>query len=333
MNFRRHGNSGTTFRGARFGHAAIVGVVLGSGAAHAGLAAAMEPAPAPMLVIRGEPAAGGEAGGDVGPFGRIEIGGVALVGGAGNPGAASLPADAGNPQTRALYGPNAIDGLLRVEAFPLLQIAPDPQPLNEPAAVSFFTPRWQGLQIGASFAQDGKTSDGKRGAEALAIDNALALSVNYRERFGEVAFDVTGIYRGGDEGADTAPLDIWGLGGKVAYRGFELGGKYVDQGRSGVSRPLAASGADAGYWWDIGLGYAIGQWQVSAAYLQGNARNGATEPEGQIDMFSIAGGYTPAAGWNLRANLSYVEIQNGKGAGTTPNTTSAVVTFSSILKF
>jgi predicted porin len=185
------------------------------------------------------------------------------------------------------------------------------EPSGERSRVSYFTPRFMGLQAGASVTPDA----GARG------DGALALALGYRDRIGAL-----GVNLGGEVAGGNAAAGAWGLGGRLSMGAFELGAGYQE---FGASRSLTAGAADRRF--DIGLGVSGTSWQLSAGFAFGWARG--VENDGPVGMLSLAGGYTPAAGWDLRADLNFVELRSTNPAAGEARSTGAVVTISSILKF
>jgi len=200
---------------------------------------------------------------------------------------------------------------LRLSGLPGL--AGPAEPSGDRTRVSYFTPRWMGLQAGASVTPDaGARGDG----------NAVSLALGYREKLGELGVSLGGALAAGDAAAGAAD-GAWSLGGRLSFGGFELGAGYQE---FGPRRSFAAGESDRRF--DVGVGFAGTGWQLGAGFSVGWARGASTE--GPIGMFSLAGGYTPAAGWNLRADLNFVDLRSGTHAN---GDTGAVIVISSILTF
>lgn len=194
-------------------------------------------------------------------------------------------------------------------------LASQAEPSGDRSRVGYFTPRWMGLQAGASLSPDtGARDDG---------NGAMAFSLGYRERVGALGVDLAGKFAPAKE-ADTG---AWGLGGRLSLGGFDLGAGYRELGSS---RSLTAGEGDRRF--DVGLGLSGIGWQLNAGIGLGWAR-GATTGDGPVGMISLAGGYTPAAGWDLRADLNIVDLRNNQAAAGENRGTGAVVAISSILKF
>jgi len=200
---------------------------------------------------------------------------------------------------------------------------------------TYFSPRFSGFQIGASWTPDsGETSGGAATADSDAdgdFENVLGLSANYVGKFDNVGVGLSvGWETGSDEaagGAETEDLDIWGIGGKVDVAGFTIGAHYRDYGDTFLTAAQTAAGADSGNQWSFGVGYQAGPWGVSAWYLQGEKDNTNTSPAGagetEIQRYGLGAGYAVAPGWQLRAELTFNNVDNATTAagvgGTTDN--------------
>ena len=197
---------------------------------------------------------------------------------------------------------------------------------------NYFSPRFSGFQIGASWTPD--TGEGSGGAATADADNngsfenVLGLSANYVGKFDNVGVGVSiGWEHGGDEtaaGAENEDLDIWGVGGKVDFAGFTVGAAYRDFGDTMLTAAQTAAGADAGSQWSVGVGYQAGPWGVSAWYLTGESDNtNAAARTTEVTRYGIGAGYAVAPGWDLKAELSFLDHENARTAigtgGTTDN--------------
>ncbi|MDA0786010.1 MAG: porin, partial [Proteobacteria bacterium] len=118
--------------------------------------------------------------------------------------------------------------------------------------------------------------------------------------------------------------DIWGVGGKVDFAGFTVGAHYRDFGDTMLTAAQTAAGADAGSQWSVGVGYQAGPWGVSAWYLTGESDNtNAAARTTEVTRYGIGAGYAVAPGWDLKAELTFLDHENARTAigtgGTTDN--------------
>ncbi|MFZ1934134.1 MAG: porin [Thermoguttaceae bacterium] len=151
--------------------------------------------------------------------------------------------------------------------------------------ITYYTPRWQGLQVGVSYLPDqtntGQGALGFKGPDRLdnnagLAQNIFAGGINYDNKWGEFGLGVaaTGEYGNAQKpltsaGVATATntyedLKAWEAGGKLSYMGFSLAGSYGDWGRSLTEK---ASNSKKNYFWDLGAAYEYGPFGVSLTYL------------------------------------------------------------------
>lgn len=211
---------------------------------------------------------------------------------------------------------------------------------SDATKATYFSPRFSGFQIGASWTPDsGAAGGGGAVADSDAdgdFENVFGLSANYTGRFDEVGVGISaGWETGEDEAANpqanpAAPvedLSIWGVGGRVDFAGFTVGAHYRDYGDSFLTRAAATNGADAGDQWSVGVGYQAGPWGVSAWYLQGEKDNSTTASAAgalstEVTRYGLGAGYAVAPGWQLRAELTFNNVDNVTGATNATGTTT-----------
>ncbi len=191
-------------------------------------------------------------------------------------------------------------------------------PLGDATKVIYFTPRFAGLQLGASWTPD-KGQDGSEGPSDNDGDftNAYSLGVSFQQTFNDVGITLAGVYIGGDGEPDTAggdtdssveDLEVYGVGGKVTFAGFDFAAGYVDLGEGGITEPT--NGADKGELWSAALKYTTGPWAVGAGYFSSEKQFAAPRPDAEVDIFSIGFNYSVAPGWAIASDINFVEAEN-----------------------
>lgn len=193
--------------------------------------------------------------------------------------------------------------------------------------VIYFSPRFSGFQVGASFTPDG----GGNGASFGETDNdgdfekMIGLGINYTGKFDDVGLSASVLYERADDedaaGADNTmeDLEVLFIGAKVDFAGFTVGADYRDNNDSLRSTAAVTAGADGGQWWSVAAGYKMGPWGVSAWYGAGE-RDASTTVTEEITRYGVGGRYAIAPGWQVRADLSFLEWENRGGtASSTAN--------------
>ncbi|MEK9755394.1 MAG: porin [Rhodospirillaceae bacterium] len=213
-----------------------------------------------------------------------------------------------------------------------LNMRADWQPLttNDETKVVYFSPRFEGFQIGASLTPDTGEISGQPATLDTDNDgdwnNVMDIGVNYAGKFDEVGVGFSIGYQWGEgESASGAShveedLEILGIGGRVDFAGFTIGAHYRDYGDTGLTSANARLGADQGTQWSVGVGYGAGPWGISAWYLTAEKNNTSTSPSAarttEVTRFGLGAGYNVAPGWLLRADIEWLDHQNIGGTRT-----------------
>ncbi len=187
----------------------------------------------------------------------------------------------------------------------------------------YFSPRFSGFQVGASFTPDG----GGNGASFGEVDNdgdyekMIGLGINFTEKFGDFGVSISGLYETADvENLSGSPstakredLEVYYIGAKVDYAGFTVGANYADVGDSAFTVGAANAGAGDGKIYQVAVGYKQGPWGVSAWYSQGETTYGngsSADVDETITRYGIGGRYAIAPGWQIRADYNFIEHEN-----------------------
>lgn len=142
---------------------------------------------------------------------------------------------------------------------------------NDVRRISYYTPSFNGLTIGVSYARDGVTNAGNNfgnglDTNAIALSNVMDIGVNYSQSFGsaDVAFGAR--YGVGEYAAGVAASDpeTWGVGFNVTFSGFTVGGSWAENDNG------FAGGIGDQQGWSFGATYdAAGPWAFEALTYQG----------------------------------------------------------------
>jgi predicted porin len=189
---------------------------------------------------------------------------------------------------------------------------------SDDTKITYFSPRFAGFQVGASFTPD----SGGMGASFGEPDNdgdfenMIGIGINFTEKFGDVGVSASVLYEtagiedvpnggptsSGGTGANTLDdLEILYVGAKIDFAGFTVGANYRDHGDSFKTSELP--GFDLGNYWAVAAGYQQGPWGVSAWYSRGEG-DIVTGIETTVDRWGIGGRYAIAPGWQIRADYN-----------------------------
>ncbi len=212
---------------------------------------------------------------------------------------------------------------------------------GDASKIIYFTPRFEGLQLGASFAPD----SGANGASFAETDNdgdfenVVSVGLNYATKRDGVSLLLSLVGEFGDDedatGAETpGDVETVAIGGTAKFWGFAVGAGYVDLGHKGLSAMDIAAGADAGAHWNAAAAYRHGPWGVSLGYFsstkgQPAGRGGDTT----VDVVSVDGSFNAAPGWQVALSVNFVEAANINGTTTPVDNNGSVVILSNIFRF
>lgn len=207
--------------------------------------------------------------------------------------------------------------------------------------VIYFSPRIDGLQLGASLTPD----SGGAGASFNETDNdgdfenVISVGANYITKARRVTLLVSlaGEF-GDDEASDGAAaageLETVAVGATARFEGFAVGAGYVDLAERGLSTADIAAGGDAGRHWSAAAAYRSGAWGVSLGYFSSTRR----QPAGRggdttVDILSFDGSYAVAPGWSVALSVNFIDADNIDGTPMPVGNSGSVVVFSNSVRF
>ncbi len=176
-----------------------------------------------------------------------------------------------------------------------------PAVASDPVGIKYFTPRFAGFQIGASYARDANQSnnDAQEDIEAAGVlSNIFGVGANYVNSFGGVDVAVSGGWNTGSRsggGAGDVDEMSYAMGMNLGFAGVTVGGSW------GEGNDIQGGTAD-GRTYDAGISYETGPWGFSFTYLHAelNANDG-TGDDHEIDEFLLGANYKLAKGVRLAA--------------------------------
>jgi len=176
---------------------------------------------------------------------------------------------------------------------------------NDENVLTYFTPRFFGFQIGATYAPAVVfTGDGQNfpvfANENTQFNNGIAVGVNFVESFGSVDVAVAGGYRRAEApdnpigGRNADDIEQISFGANLGFAGFTIGGSYANEYEGRIT---AAGVSTEGESYDIGVAYSTGPWSFGVAYIHGEVEGAiATSGEDEMDAARIGVEYAVAPG-------------------------------------
>ena len=224
---------------------------------------------------------------------------------------------------------------------------------GDASKATYFTPRFYGFQLGASWTPDANHNGGAPIVDNdSSYENSASGGINFSDEFSGFGVTVAATVAWADErelvGAQGAAVagsldDAWQyqVGALFSYAGFSLGGAWG--GGHNLSGTLVNAGAginrDSGWWADVGLNYSTGPWKFGGGYFYSVAENnggGVAGPDTEVQIISVGGNYQVAPGMALATDVNFVDTDNQNrslAAGTAVNNDGTVFVFSTIFSF
>ncbi|MCW2238170.1 porin [Azospirillum canadense] len=223
---------------------------------------------------------------------------------------------------------------------------------NNATKIVYFSPRFAGLQLGASytprndsFNQDVdrlKIATAATGGFTSNFQDMIEVGANYSNTFAGFTVKGSAGYFWGDAlgrgvaGDRYEDLNAWQVGAQVGYAGFSVGGSYTDYGKSGQNK-IAGNFTEDTRNYTAGVQYTTGPLVVGFNYKFGaDAGSVALAGSRHLNVYEVGVGYTVAPGLTLQAQYDYFDSKSDKpttAVSGTPDDTGHVVLVRSVLAF
>jgi hypothetical protein len=123
---------------------------------------------------------------------------------------------------------------------------------NDAHRFTYFTPRFSGLQVGASYARDGQQdTNAQVDVDSTDPHDIVDFGANYVNSFGDFDIAVSGRWGFADINNQSDDATVWSAGLNLGFGGVTVGGSYAEQnGARGASMNGEA--------YDVGISYSTG---------------------------------------------------------------------------
>ncbi|HYH22379.1 MAG TPA: porin [Azospirillum sp.] len=197
--------------------------------------------------------------------------------------------------------------------------------------IVYFSPRFAGFQLGASYTPNGNSwnTDSDRNERAVIaatgaitpyFQDELEIGVNYNGSFGGVTVKGGAGYMWGEATESTTGannfknLNAWQAGLQVGYAGFVVGGSYTDFGKSGQRQALGFFNENS-HVWQLGAQYTMGPIVVGGGWSYGQDQGSASViGKRKVNVYEIGASYTVAPGLAVQAQYDYVKSDSDVNA-------------------
>lgn len=196
--------------------------------------------------------------------------------------------------------------------------------------VTYYTPRFSGLQLGVSYAPD-LANRGELTNRFVQVPGSYGDifegGVNYEGQFDQVGFAAAATGEVGHDDTGTVNnIRAWNAGAKVSLAGFSFAGSYGDWLSS-----LSANGTGTkSDYWTAGVAYETGPVGASVTYLGSRVKPNGYEDK--LDDISVGVDYKLAPGLTPFAEYTWFDL-NASGTGAAGTDKGNVVIVGSQLSF
>jgi len=178
---------------------------------------------------------------------------------------------------------------------------------NDANRLTYFTPRFGGLQFGVSYANDAGQGNGAVNTNAAGtVSDIFDLGLNYGGSFGGVDIDASARW-GTASVAGGEDATIYGAGLKFGFSGFSIGASFAEQDDSVNSDGTA---------YDVGIGYASGPMSYSLTYFSGeNVDNDNVAFDETLDTIILAAKYKVHKNFSVSAFIANTDFEEEAAGG------------------
>jgi len=183
--------------------------------------------------------------------------------------------------------------------------------------VTYYTPRFGGLQLGASYTPEASRRGGHGRnfgvvTAGTQLENVFEAGMNFSQTWDEVSLTVTAGYLTGESptGGGTPDPDDWRAGAEIGFGGFTVGASYNEHDG------LAAGDINT---FSVGATYGTGPWTVGAGYLQSDVE----KVRDDYEVWEVGGKYALGPGVTVSAGLQHHQSRDATRKST--STTGALI--------
>jgi len=203
---------------------------------------------------------------------------------------------------------------------------------NDVARITYFTPSFNGLTLGVSYAPNGNVNTANNGPvdfnAAGQLRDIFDIGVSYSQSFNGVDIDLGARWGTGEVNAQPAVAAVaptpgnpgsaaiaaapardpetWGIGGSVSVSGFTFGVGYTENDTDAAGNVGDQQGLSVGVAYDL-----AGPWTVGLEGYFGEVDNGPGVSEDEYDAVKLAASRSLGAGVSWDVYYVYAESKNG----------------------
>jgi predicted porin len=202
---------------------------------------------------------------------------------------------------------------------------------NDVPRITYFTPSFNGLTVGVSYAPNGQFATGNARNNGAVDFNAAGtlrdifdIGASYSQSFNGVDVGLAARYGTGEVQAiglvPSRDPETYAFGGTVGYAGFTFGATYA------MNDSDITGGAGDQEGWSLGASYDIaGPWSVGLDTYQGEFKNAPGISKDDYEAYKLGASRSLGAGVSWDVYAIYAETKNGSVGGLTDTKIDATI--------
>ncbi|SLN51129.1 hypothetical protein ROG8370_02276 [Roseovarius gaetbuli] len=179
---------------------------------------------------------------------------------------------------------------------------------NDVQRITYYTPSFNGLTLGVSYAavqgtNAGSTNNGAPDRNATVLRDIFDLGAGYSQSFNGVDLSLSARWGTADTNAvGVSDPEVWALGAVIGVSGFQFGGSYAENDNGG------AGGVGDQEGWSLGATYDIaGPWSVGFDTYQGEVTTALGGGKAEYEAYQLVGNRSLGAGVSWSVYAAYAE--------------------------
>ena len=205
--------------------------------------------------------------------------------------------------------------------------------------ISYYTPRFSGFQVGASFIPSTEEDvNNQRAANVNGDRNGISLGVNYVGKMQGASVGIAAGFAANDETANLrTDRHVWGIGGRVDFAGFRIGMSWVDREEQHNNVTNATTpGGEGQETFEIGARYTFGANAFSLSHLSqdtdGSQASGRNGDQSNVTYAAYRRTLGPGVSWRVTA--IFADFNDGAtGAAAAASNDGEAITSSLLVRF
>jgi len=202
------------------------------------------------------------------------------------------------------------------------------------AKLTYYTPRFSGLQLGVSYTPDSGDIGSALNLSAKDVvgefENIIAAGINYEADLDGVGLAVAAVIETGDSEESTAgtgttveDLEGYSIGAKLDFGGVAIAGNWADRGDTGQAVGAAVDNT----YWTLGAAVENGPYGLSVTYMDSEFGNA------EHNNIVVGADYAMAPGFTPYVEAAFFEFDDGVAGTTAADNEGSVVLLGAELSF